>query len=73
VTPAQCRAARGLLGWTQARLAKAAHIGISTIYDFERERREVHPDSVAKMQKSFEASGIAFLNGKRPGVRLRGK
>lgn len=39
ITPAQCRAARALLDWSQQDLAKAAHLGLSTIRDFEKGRR----------------------------------
>ena len=34
MTPAQCRAARGLLNWTQVKLAKAAGIGTSIVTSF---------------------------------------
>jgi transcriptional regulator with XRE-family HTH domain len=68
--PAQCRAARSLLGWNQPRLAKAAGVGRSTVTDFELQSREVSVESVAKMQAALEAAGVQFTNGKRPGVRL---
>ena len=71
MTPAQCRAARGLLGWTQIDLAKAAGVGESTVLDFERGKREVAAPSIKKMQLALEDAGIKFTNGTRPGVRLR--
>ena len=70
VTPGQSRAARKLLGWSQTRLAKAAGLGLPTVYDLECQRRNVSAKWVEKMQKALEAAGIEFTNGKRPGVRL---
>ena len=55
VTPGQSRAARRLLGWSQTRLAKAAGLGLSTVYDLECQRRDVSAESVEKMQKALEA------------------
>jgi hypothetical protein len=46
MTPAQCRAARALLGITQAQLARAAKLGLSTVVDFEKERRLVSEEAV---------------------------
>ena len=73
MTPAQARAARGLLGLTQTGLASAASLGQSTIIDFEKERRVVSPDSVAAIRAALEAAGVVFLaeNGNGPGVALR--
>ena len=71
LTPGQSRAARKLLGWSQTRLAKAAGLGLSTVYDLECQRRDVSAASVEKMRKALEAAGVEFTNGKQPGVRLR--
>ena len=38
------------MAWSQTLLAKAAGLGLSTIYDYENERREVAAESVAKMR-----------------------
>jgi hypothetical protein len=35
LSPSQCRAARGLLDWTQQELADAARIGVATVRLFE--------------------------------------
>jgi len=35
VTPAQCRAARGLLDWNQQELARRARVGIVTVHQLE--------------------------------------
>jgi transcriptional regulator with XRE-family HTH domain len=59
-----------MLRLTQASLAKMAELGVSTVADFELERREVSADAMNRMRKALEASGAEFTNGKRPGVRL---
>lgn len=73
ISPAQCRGARALLDMTQPQLADSANVGLSTIVDFERERREVSADAIAKIQQALESAGIEFItqNGGGPGVRLR--
>jgi transcriptional regulator with XRE-family HTH domain len=71
MTPAQCRAARALLDWTQIALAAAARLGESTVIDFERSRRAVTEASIAAMRRALEAAGVEFTNGDQPGVRLR--
>jgi transcriptional regulator with XRE-family HTH domain len=40
MTPKQVRAARGLLGWSQADLAMEAGLRITTVPDWELERRQ---------------------------------
>jgi hypothetical protein len=34
-------------------------------------RRQVSAKAIAAMKRALEHAGIQFLNGKRPGVRLR--
>jgi len=69
--PSQCRAGRALLDWTQPELAEAAGLGLSTVVDFERQRRRVSDDAMAAIHRALEKAGVEFTNGKRPGVRLR--
>lgn len=73
MTPAQSRAARALINWTQPALSKAAGLGLSTVVDFERERRQVAQQSVQAMKAALENAGVIFVaeNGEGPGVRLR--
>lgn len=72
ITPSQCRGARALLDMTQPDLARAAHLGLSTIVDFERTRREVSNEAIAAIRGALERRGIVFINenGGGPGVRL---
>ncbi|EGP06608.1 hypothetical protein CSIRO_3864 [Bradyrhizobiaceae bacterium SG-6C] len=58
---------------TQPALAEMAGLGLSTIVDFEKSRRDVSRDAVHAIRKALEAAGIQFIaeNGAGPGVRLR--
>jgi DNA-binding XRE family transcriptional regulator len=71
--PAQCRAARALLDITQPELAKLAGLGLSTVVDFEKERRQVSVAAVESIQRALRQAGIEFIdeNGGGLGVRLR--
>jgi transcriptional regulator with XRE-family HTH domain len=73
ITPGQCRAARALLDITQPELADLAGLGLSTIVDFEKSRRDVSREAVLSLQKALQEAGIQFIakNGGGPGVRLR--
>jgi transcriptional regulator with XRE-family HTH domain len=71
--PPQCRGGRALLDMTQTRLAELAGLGISTIVDFEKERRKVSEEAVQAIQRALYRAGVEFIeeNGGGPGVRLR--
>jgi len=69
-TPAQCRAARALLNWSQEELVRQSKITKKTIADFERGATRPRSRTLAQLIAAFEAAGIEFLNGQRPGVRL---
>ena len=70
LTPAQCRAARGLLDWTQQELADAARIGVATVRLFEGEGAQSRQATLAVLRQAFELAGVEFTNGDQPGVRL---
>jgi DNA-binding XRE family transcriptional regulator len=53
MTPAQCRAARALLEMNQAGLARNAGLGLSTIVDFEKERRQISDDAILAIESAF--------------------
>jgi len=71
MTPAQCRAARGLLKWNQDELAAAAEVSEVTVRNFENERSSPQRATLAMMRQALEAAGVEFTNGDQPGVRLR--
>jgi len=71
ISAEQLRAARGLVGWSQDELAKAAKVGRATIADFESGKRQPYDHTLDFLQAAFEAAGVEFTNGDGPGVRLR--
>jgi transcriptional regulator with XRE-family HTH domain len=73
LSAAQCRAARGLLAWTQQDLADAAGIGIVTVRQLETGGNEPRRATLNVVQRAFESAGVEFIdeNGGGAGVRLR--
>lgn len=61
ITPAQSRAARGLIEWSQEQLAQASHLGLSTIRDFEKGRRIPTHNNLAAIKRALEDVGVTFL------------
>lgn len=70
--PEQCRAARGLLNWTQEHLATIAGVSRSTIKDFECNRHAIHRATETLLIRAFEDGGVRLIpaEGEGPGVRL---
>ena len=58
---------------TRTQLAASAGLGLSTVVDFEKERRQVSPRSPKSIRRALEMAGVEFIdeNGGGPGVRLR--
>ncbi len=75
ISAEQLKAARGLLGWNQSRLAQASNLALSTIKRMERPRGLARgiSENVMNVQRALEDAGIIFIdeNGGGPGVRLR--
>jgi transcriptional regulator with XRE-family HTH domain len=73
ISAGQLRAARGLIGWSQGDLAKAADVGRATIADFEAGKREPYARTLDNLRAALETAGVIFVeeNGEGPGVRLR--
>ena len=73
INPAQCRAARGLLAWSQQHLASAAGIGVVTVHQLEAGTSAPRRATLEVIKRAFEDAGVAFIdeNGGGPGVRLR--
>jgi transcriptional regulator with XRE-family HTH domain len=73
VSPAQCRAARALVDWSQDQLSAAATISISALRNFEAGRSNPTRNNLAAIRSALEAAGVQFIeqNGNGPGVRLR--
>jgi transcriptional regulator with XRE-family HTH domain len=73
ITREQCRAARGLIGCSQADLANAALVGIVTVRHFEAGNHEPRRVTLQAIRRALEIAGVEFIeqNGGGPGVRLR--
>lgn len=74
----QVKAARALLGWSQADLAKASDVSEPTIKRLEAGDGELggRPDTVQKIVDALALAGAEFFDGEYsspggPGVRLR--
>ncbi len=75
VEAAQVRAARALIGWSQAKLAETAGVPVSTIDAFETGAPDpIANEAVDKMRAALETAGVVFIpkdGGGGIGVRLR--
>jgi transcriptional regulator with XRE-family HTH domain len=76
ILPLQIRAARVLLGLTQAQLASRSGIGLATLKRIESAGTELTgtAQTMSRIQKALEAAGVTFIDqeGEQgPGVRLR--
>ena len=75
IIPAQIRAARSLVDWSQDDLAKAAGVALTSVRDIEGEKRAADSGTVANVRRALENEGVEFLAGDEnhgPGVRLAG-
>ena len=73
-TPAQLRAARGLLGWSQTELANQAGMSLPTVKRVETDRGpKVSEEARLALQRALVQGGVDFIdqNGGGPGVRIR--
>ena len=73
IFPEQCRAARGLLNWSQENLALAAGISRSTIKDFEAQRHCLQRSSEKLLVATFENAGVELLFDGTGGLGVRFK
>ena len=71
MTPAQCAAARALLGWSQAQLADNAGVSRQTVVGFESGRRNPNQASMDGMLAALIGSGMECTG--YSGVVLRDK
>jgi transcriptional regulator with XRE-family HTH domain len=71
ITPAQCRAARGLLDWSQQDLAARAGIGIVTVRQFEAAVHQPRRATLEVVKRAFEAAGIEFIDANNGGAGVR--
>jgi transcriptional regulator with XRE-family HTH domain len=67
ITAAQLRAARSLLGWSQADLAKRSLVSRSAIADIELGRRVPQERTITDLVRIFQVYGITFIDPETPG------
>ncbi len=75
IIPAQVRAGRALIGWSQEQLATEATVGLGTVRDFESEKRAADTSAVSNIRRALSNGGVVFVTGNSdegPGVRLIG-
>jgi predicted transcriptional regulator len=68
ITGRQCAAARELLKISRGDLAKAAEVGLSSVYRFEEELKAPRKVTLSAIRGALERRGIVFTNGDNPGV-----
>lgn len=77
ISPAQCRAARGLLNWTQSDLADRAKVSRATVTSFEAEKRTPIENNLMAITAALQAAGLELINegagGAGAGVRFRSR
>ena len=76
ITPAQIRAARALIGWTQAALARASGVSEIAIKNLERGATDPRVSTINNIERAFDQAGVVFLDigearGGGRGVRLK--
>jgi len=71
MTPAQCRAARGLVNLTARALADEANVSQNTVLHYEIGRRTPNPNNYQAIKNVLESYGVVFTNGDEPGVKLK--
>ena len=60
LTPALCRAARGLLDWTQKGLADAVGVSVTTLTHYERHGATMRPETLARIVAVFRDAGVVI-------------
>jgi transcriptional regulator with XRE-family HTH domain len=63
ITPAQCKAARKLVGWSVLELAHRAGTEPMALSRFEARRGMLSLDKLAAIRSAFESAGVEFPNG----------
>jgi len=61
IHPAQIRAARALLGWRQADLAKASGVAEVSIKNIERGAVDPRSSTLDALERALQAAGVTLL------------
>ena len=73
IIPAQVRAGRAMLEWSQEQLANAAGVSLSTVRDVESQRRPLDTSVAEDIRRALENENVEFIGGDTkggPGVRF---
>lgn len=62
ITISQCRAARGLLDWTQQDLADASGLSKTAINNFEKGHSDIKMESLRAVRMAFESADVEFID-----------
>jgi len=73
IIPAECKAARKLLGWSQSKLAEILFIGEGTIGQFERRQRHWRSLNLHKLRAVFESAGVEFAEDAEPKLKAKAR
>jgi hypothetical protein len=73
VTPAQLRAARGLLNWSVSELSEKTGLAMNTVRKAEdvRAYKSVNKANSQLLRSTLEAEGVAFIDADALGVGVR--
>ena len=73
ISPAQSRAARGMLKWSRDKLTEASGVPKRTLAGFEGDETTPRANTLSAIRSALESAGVEFIaeNGGGPGVRLR--
>jgi NAD(P)H-nitrite reductase large subunit len=71
ITGTQTIIARGLLGWSRAKLAVESDVGTHVITGFENAKRQLSGNAADQLKRALEAGGVTFMLGSKSGVKLR--
>lgn len=73
VTPAQLRAARGLLNWSVSELSQKTGLAMNTVRKAEdvRHYRSINVPNAQLLRSTLEAEGILFIDADDKGVGAR--
>ncbi|MGB3445826.1 MAG: helix-turn-helix transcriptional regulator [Xanthobacteraceae bacterium] len=73
ITPAQLRAARAWLQWSQDELSDRSGVSKRSIARYEQGKTVPHSETLTALQRTFEATGVHFefvgMAGKGIGTR----
>ena len=72
LTPSQLVAARGLLGWSQTRLAEEAGVNLRTVQRLETRYGTPQESTISSVYQALVAAGIEFIDdGRGDGLGVR--